>query len=140
MANQLLDLKTLTERYTVRVDGKSYELRPTARFSVVEIIAFPDQTARLSELATRKQKLSADESEEIEQLLDDICRVILDAPASVHERLTGAQRMQICTAFTLLRQATSPARRRATGGTRTTAPKTGARSSHGSRGSMVGNR
>lgn len=136
----LLDLKTLTDRYTVRVDGKAYELRPTARFSVVETLAFPEQTARLNVLATKKEKLSVDEADEIEQLLDEICRVILAAPASVHERLTGAQRMQICTAFMVLRLGASQTRRR-TNGSRPTAaarPKTGANSSRGSRGSTAG--
>lgn len=142
MANQtpLLDLKTLTERHTVRVDGKAYTLKPMSRFSVLETLAFPEQTARLSALATLK-KLTPEQNDEIERLLDEICRVILDAPDAVHERLTGPQRMQVCNVFTLLRQGASPTRRRTTGANQTTSQaKTGATFSRGSRGSTAATR
>lgn len=130
----LLDLKTVTGKFHVRIDG------------VPHFIAHPDaltlsQMGQLDRLGPRvfqliakasEDTLPADEERELAAYLDRFVRIVLDAPNSVHEKLMDSHRADIVTAFFRLR---SPGR--ATGATTEASRSIGAKRSRGSRPSTV---
>lgn len=132
----LLDLRTVTGRFHVRIDGAPH------------FIAHPDaltlyQTAQLEQMGPRVNELmiavttggefsDADETE-LDALLKRAVRIVLDAPDVVHGILTQSHRIQILTAFMRLRHENS----RTVGAPKTASPQTGAKRSRDSKGSTV---
>lgn len=99
--NPILDLKTLTSRQQVRIDGRLYELRSPDELS---LLAYRQHAARFVRLGAllQKKSINATESKEQAALLDGLCRLILDAPPQVHARLHDGQRLQIAEVFSRL--------------------------------------
>lgn len=100
----LLSLETL-EGYTVTVDGQSYRL-----FAPDALPAFTYK--RLSTLSVRlealwqQEALSAAEERELSDVLDRLCRIVLEAPEGVHGRISDMQRLAIFQTFQKLPSAT----------------------------------
>lgn len=101
MASQpVLDLDTLADRPTVRINGKDYRL-----WSVDLLPPLDNHKVRKllkrNEVLARQDDLTKAEEKELEKILDEICRIVLDAPEAVQKKLTAKQRAEIIQAFHL---------------------------------------
>jgi hypothetical protein len=97
----LLSLDTLTERPSVVIDGTAYALSLPDTLSAVDYHRYSKLTPRFERL-WGQDELSDEEAAELERILATICRIVLDAPAEVLERLTDLQRLSVCQAFIAL--------------------------------------
>lgn len=136
----LLDLTTLLQRETIRIDGIVYDLRNSNELTIFDL-------ARLQRTADRVQQLdglaepTADELAEYARLLDRAVRIILDAPEAVHAKLRTAQREAIVWTFIGLSQPSLGLTRAPATETAVTAPaKTARPSARGSRASTAARR
>lgn len=107
MAAPILNLDSLVDRQTVRIDAQEYELL------TVDLLP-PLDAHRLSRCANRIGVLmaQADLTEAEEAELDDLpkrmCRLLLVAPDEVQQRLTQRHRMAIVATFLTPPQPTRP--------------------------------
>lgn len=92
----VLDLST--QGPEIHIDGECYWLRLTDDLSILNNSENAKKFKRLDVLQG-KGPLSPGEARELGRLADEICRVILDAPAAVQAKLSGMQRLGILTAF-----------------------------------------
>jgi len=98
----ILDLDTLVERPTIRVDGKLYEIRSHDELSVLDHHRLVQQGKRLDELMARPE-LDADSRAEVGTLLYEISDfVMVGVPAQVRAKLSDAQRASVAEVFTVL--------------------------------------
>lgn len=102
----ILDLGTLASRPTVRIDGKSYEMRTSDEFTYLVYRQYQRQFQRLGVLLKKKRASQAEEKEQV-RLLEDVVRKILLAPDAVHARLRDTHRLEIVKAFFSQRPATT---------------------------------
>jgi hypothetical protein len=99
MANTpLLTLDTLTEYPTIVIDGTAYALLPPDALPITTYQTFSELAGRFDALWKQKTR-AADEEQQLADVLDQICRLTLQAPPDVHGRLTDLQRLQITQAF-----------------------------------------
>lgn len=106
-AAPLLDLQTLTTRHSIAIDGAAYELRTFDDLSIVDYHQTPRRAARIYGLL-REETLTSEQEHELSRLVDQVCRIILDAPQAVHAKLKDWQRLKIFQTFTLLSRVTAP--------------------------------
>jgi hypothetical protein len=128
----VLDIDTVVERLHVRIDGVPHLLSHPNALSLQGHLRMEKIGPRMGELliASAQRELTGDEAEELDHLLKEGCRLVLEAPDSVHAKLRDTHRVLILQVFTQLQS------RLATGVGQTTTPaRTGAKSSRGSRGS-----
>lgn len=104
----LLDLDTLAARATVTIDGSEYELRNAGELSLLEFHRFARKAEEVDGILAKD-----DDGEELAlrltELLDELCRLILEAPDEVHRRLKDVLRLRIVQAFNELPGKTTPA-------------------------------
>jgi hypothetical protein len=136
MSDPILDLSTLIQRPTIRVDGKAYELRSPEELSVLEGQFLAQAGRRINEIAE-----AGDPDRALQPLLTDVVsRVVIGLPDTVLGALSEAHLISICEVFTglLLRRrlvvAGAIAKRLTAGAT--TSPSTGAKSFQGSSASL----
>lgn len=128
----ILELSTLIERPTIRIDGTLYELRAPDELSVMDGQYLTHAGKRIDALARTE-----DADEHLPMLLDEVIRrVTVDLPEEVLGKLKESQKLSICEVFTglLLRRRMAVAgavARRLTG-------STGEPSSPGSKGPSEG--
>lgn len=94
----LLDLSTIDVRDTVRVDGKVYPLRDSGEFDWLSYQAWSKKFNRVIALYQKKTRKPT-EGKELQRLLDECCKLVLEAPDAVHVKLKDVQRLQIVTVF-----------------------------------------
>lgn len=104
----VLTLNTLTDRTRIKINNKTYELRSRDEFAFLSYRRHARRFARLSELLQAKTSTAAQEKEQ-SALLDELCRVVLDAPPAVHAGLRDPHRMQILAVFSGLLRPTRSA-------------------------------
>jgi hypothetical protein len=110
MAKPILSISTLVEpRDFVTIDGTPYELRRPGELTLLEQLRLG---RRGQELEALKVSLdTGDPGEEDIQtllaLLDEMCRLVLLAPAEIHARLSDAQKQAIVQAFMLPQRETA---------------------------------
>jgi hypothetical protein len=133
----LLDLHTLIERPTVKIDGVEYELRTPGELTL-------EERARSGVISTvlraEPASPSPEEAAKLSQALDQMCRMVLLAPDAVHVRLRDEHRFSIAGAFIALSMMMRRPQPRASTPTTTTAPPIGANSSPVSSASTVARR
>lgn len=136
MVDPILDIKTLTERPTIAIDGESYEILSPEEVSVVDHHWFSAQGRRMAALLS-KDKLSDKETRELGRIVVDLSdRVMVGVPDAVRDKLTEVHRASIVQVFIEL-----PSGPSATGAPRKRkASSTGARSSRVSKGSTAATR
>jgi hypothetical protein len=103
----ILDLTTLVERPKIRIDGQLYGVRDTDEVNLVEYHRLQRLGEKVDLLS--KDGLSEAETEEALKALDTACRMILEAPDEVHQKIRDSHRMQILKVFTDLHRVTAPA-------------------------------
>jgi hypothetical protein len=95
MPEPLLSLATLIDRRTIEIDARRYEIRSPDELSVLDSHRFSQWASRLEAL----QK-AGDESPEMDELADTIARnAVVDVPAEVFAKLTGAQKIAVAEVF-----------------------------------------
>lgn len=134
----ILDLDTLIDRPTIRVDGNLYELWSPEELSVLDSQYFTRQGREIEELA------KADDTEALAALIGKVCRrCFVEIPDDVFAKLSPPQRTAIVEAFSglLLRRRLSVAGAIAAavveGQARPTTPSIGETRSQGSSASLA---
>lgn len=96
----VLDLATLIERPTVRIDGEDYGMLSPEEISIVDHQRFAAAGRRLDELM-HKQSLSEREEKELRRLVEDLAeRILVEVPAKVRARMSEAQQLDVVEVFT----------------------------------------
>jgi hypothetical protein len=105
----LLTLDTLVERNTVVIDGKPYELRNPKELTLLEYHHIGRRSAELESMrATMGDRDPAEaEVQAVTTALEELCRLVLIAPAEVHARLLEQQKQAIIQAFMLPQRETA---------------------------------
>lgn len=133
----LLDLSTLIQRETIRIDGIVYDLRNSGELTIFDLAHLERTSERVHQLDQLAEP-STDERDEYGRLLAKAVPLILDAPPEVHAKLSTAQREAILWTFIGLSQPSLGLTRAAATETAATASaKTARRSARGSRASTV---
>jgi hypothetical protein len=141
MAEPVLDLNTLVERRTIRIDGAPYELTNHSEVSILDYYRIGRQSERLDAMVNQPEAMAPEQVEELQRLLNELVRFVLRAPDDVHARLNDIQKLQIISVFTdLQRGAAAPAGATVEPPRTKAATLTGASSSPGSSGSTVARR
>ena len=94
----LLNLDTFAERHVVTVDGEQYELRNPGELSLVAYYRLGKKGDELNALL-EVAELTDDQVKSLDRTLDELCRMVLDAPDDVHRRLKDLHKLQVVTAF-----------------------------------------
>lgn len=129
--NVILDLDTTKDiRAKVRIDGRLYALRNAEDLS---ILGTQGAYTKFNELAGVLQVAKPTEQQEraMTELLDELCRMVLDAPLKVHEKLNDQDRLKIINSFSLLLPGMAPAGAKRKPTARRRPRSTGARRSRG---------
>lgn len=96
----LLNLTTITDRHTVTVDGKDYELRLPGELSIAEGVRLRVLAQRIP--AGKISDLNEEQARELGVAVDQVCRMVLIAPEDVQERLGDHNRLAVALAFITL--------------------------------------
>ncbi len=94
----VLDLDTLIDRPTVKIGARVYRLYtidllpPLDNYKVRKLIRRGDELSL-------KDDLTKTEEKELGSILDDVVRLVLDAPDAIHKKLTDRQRVEIFQTF-----------------------------------------
>lgn len=95
--NPILDLETLIKRPTIKIDGKSFEIRTPDELSVLESAWFSKKGREIAEAAKQ------DNQDEVETLMAEVVgRCVVDLPEDVLTKLSGAHKAAISELFTQL--------------------------------------
>lgn len=125
----ILDLQTVVTGHPVRIDGRRYTIRHTDSLTLQESLQLEKWTPTAGALLQKVATLTKAEHAELSDVLDRICRLVLDAPPAVHRALRDTHRVAVLQAFITLRLGT----RGQTGATPRPTRSTGETSSRGSR-------
>lgn len=137
-AAPLLDLTVALDRPCVRVNGVNYQIRTATDLTIGEYQHLSFVAPQLSALLAKKDA-SKEEDAERSRMLDDLCRLAVNAPDEVHDSLGDVNRMKVFSTFTSL-LFPSAVRARAERVAVTARAKAGSGSSRGSRGSTAARR
>ncbi len=132
----LLDLNTLVERKHILIDGQPYEFMVPGAMSLLDYHRVTRLSDTLKGIEDKKDDLSEEDVQRGAKALDGLCRLVLEAPSAVHDRLTDLQRTKILEVFRNLPRPAAPAQEeRAPAAAPDGKTSTGANKSRGSRGS-----
>jgi hypothetical protein len=136
----VLKLDALTPTDNVLINGVSYWLRKPDALTLREHKIVERSTPRLFELLAQDD-LTEDEDVEATSLMQQLCEIVLEAPADVRAGLSDVQRLSVFVAFTPLRLKLIPPTTGAAATTPTAAvPSSGASGSRGSKRSTAARR
>lgn len=101
----VLSLSTLFEPVHVRIDGAPHRLMHEDALTLEQTLVLERLGPRVNELfqKMRNESINDDERFELDVALDRTCRLVLDAPDVVHQRLTQKHRFAVLKAFMDLR-------------------------------------
>lgn len=94
----VLDLDKPTNEPAVLIDGTAYRLITFGNIPPLDHHRLLTAARRVDALLSQEQ-LSSDEEAELEVLPDRMCRLVLDAPDTVHGKLTSHQRAAVVQVF-----------------------------------------
>lgn len=103
----VLDLTTVAPQ--VRIDGDLYTLRVRDDLSILTNTEHAKKLARIDVLRVNGARSKKEEAE-LATLLEQMCGVLLVAPATLVEKLTQYQRLAVVTAFFQQIAAANPSR------------------------------
>jgi hypothetical protein len=97
----VLDIDTVVERLHVRIDGVPHQLSHPNALSLRNHIRMEKIGPRMSALlmASSENALTDDAEAELQGLLDEGCRLVLEAPPVVHAKLRDKHRVAILQVF-----------------------------------------
>lgn len=97
----LLNLDTIAPPASVVIDGTPYAILAPDALNVLDFRRLQRLIGRLNTLDAQ-ELLTDDEGAELQHLFNAICRIVLLAPAEVHDKLTDLQRIAIYGSFAQL--------------------------------------
>jgi hypothetical protein len=100
MAKTVLEL-ALTERYDVVISGIPYPLKSVLKLNVLDFQRIAAQSKRAAEL---NEVPTPEGIAELDSILEEMTRFILEAPDEIHQALRTDQRMAVVNVFTSLLQ------------------------------------
>ncbi len=131
----LLDLTTLIEQPTIKVDGCQYEILHPDQLGVLDFQRLSTMAGRLSGLMKAPDPSDADAGE-LTKIIEDLTdRIMVGVPADVRAKLNESQRIAVAEVFMMLpRVQTTAARKRAAAKTKASRsagskPRSGAKGS-----------
>lgn len=97
----VLEIKKIVDRDVVRFEDQTYELLQADQLSIVEYTRYATLFNRSVELTEKIQNdtITPSEEQELERAVDRMARILLRAPAEVHDQLTSRQRQRIVMSF-----------------------------------------
>ncbi|MBW8638999.1 hypothetical protein K1W69_17515 [Hoeflea sp. WL0058] len=96
----LLDLNTLIERPTIRIDGKAYEILSPEELSILDSQRF-ERWGRKIEALAKTANENDDDADELTTLIDTVTsKIAIGVPEDVRARLTNAHKDQVISVFT----------------------------------------
>ncbi len=113
MADHLLDLMTLIEQPTIKINGVTHEILHPDQLGVLDFQRLSTMAGRVSVLMKTPEPSDAD-AEELTAIIKNLTdRIMVGVPADVRAKLTEAQRLAVAEVFmTLPRVQSRKARRR----------------------------
>jgi hypothetical protein len=112
MATDLLDLTTLIEQPTIRINKVSYEILHPDQLGVLDFQRLATMAGSISAL-TKKRKITDEDAVEVSAVIKDLTdRIMRDIPAEVRDGLTESQRLAVAEVFMMLPRATGRMRKR----------------------------
>ena len=95
-ADPLLDLNTLIERPTIKIDGKSYEILSPEQLSILDSQRFERWGRQIEALAK-----DDDKSDELDALVAKVTdKIMVGVPEDVRGELSNGHRMRVLAVFT----------------------------------------
>ena len=92
----LLDLNTLIERPTIKIDGDAYEILSQEELSILDSQRFERWGRKIEELANDDGK-----ADELDALLDTVTeKIMVGVPEDVRSRLTSGHKVRVISVFT----------------------------------------
>ena len=99
MAEPLLDIKTLTERPVITIDGTRFEILSLDELSIVDTQRFQAWGKRLSDLIAQPNLDDAEAIELVSALHQLTDRIMVGVPDDVKYRLSDASRIAVAEVF-----------------------------------------
>lgn len=96
ISTPVLDLNTVDPQ--VSINGDLYALRVREDLSILTNVEHAKKFARIEVLRTNGKRTAKEEAE-LATLLEQVCGVVLTAPAAVLQKLSQYQRLSVVTAF-----------------------------------------
>lgn len=135
----ILDLKTVTQKFHITIDGKPFELRPPGMLPLAQTIRAEELVPEIFAVSMRMKRsrkgFSRDDIDRFAGLLMEFCALVVDAPPEVLATLSDTQRLQIVEVFMKLPLSTTRPTVEAARLAKTSGPSTTATSFRGSPGS-----
>lgn len=129
--NIILDIDTTKDtRAKVRINGRLYAIRKAEELSILGSRGAFTKFSELAPLLTLA-KPTEEQDRALSELLDEVCRMVLDAPSKVHEQLNDQDKLNIINSFSLLLPGMPKAGAKRLPTRRRTPRSTGARRSRG---------
>ncbi len=137
MADSLLDLTTLIEQPTIRINDVTHEILHPDQLGVLDFQRLSTMAGRVSVLMKTPEPSDAD-AEELTAIIKNLTdRIMVGVPADVRDRLTEAQRLAVAEVFMTLPRVQSRKTRRKANPKAATSGSGGSKPRSGARGSMV---
>lgn len=106
----VLDLSTVVQRPTIKIDGKTYELRTAEELPWLLYRGYAGTFQQAGALLANPNRTDQEDSA-LEKLLVPLVQAIVDAPKAVLKRLSNDQRWAVLTVFSQLLLAEKTRRR-----------------------------
>lgn len=117
MADHLLDLTTLIEQPTIKINGVTHEILHPDQLGVLDFQRLSTMAGRVSALMKSTEPSDSDAAELTKVIEDLTDRIMVGVPADVRTKLTEAQRLAVAEVFMMLPRVQSrKAQRRAKAG------------------------
>ena len=102
MADHLLDLTTLIEQPTIRINKTVYEILHPDQLGVLDFQRLSTMAGRVSALM-KSSDATDDETAELTKIIEDLTdRIMVGVPADVRANLTESQRLAVAEVFMML--------------------------------------
>ncbi len=104
----LLNLDTLVEHRTVRIDRVEYDLLNPEEVSLLDYHRIQKQSNRVAAMMEAAE-MTDEQAEDLSRLLDSLCKFVLRAPEEVHAKLIDTNKLRVIEVFTNLQRGTATA-------------------------------
>ena len=113
MAAPLIELTTLIEQPTIKINGELYEILHPDQLGVIDFQRLASMGSKVSALLKKSEPDDADAAELNTIIVDLTDRIMVSIPADVRDKLTESQRIAVAEVFmTLPRVQTRATRKR----------------------------
>lgn len=103
--DHVLTISTATTRLLVKIDGRDYQLRTAHQLTIEDNAVYEQYWPELIRITKRIDKsrarsgVTTKDAKDLAAVLRRLVPIVLEAPKSVHDKLTDSHRMDILKAF-----------------------------------------